>query len=128
MSESELQKTQFALANSQAEVNVHKFGGSSLATADCIERVVAIIADNAGLTDYIVVSANGDTTDSLFSLLALASDDEQTLGAEPQHFESALAELQQAQTVLIEQLIHPDHCQRLLTLLGQDIEQISHWA
>ena len=47
-------------------VNVHKFGGSSLANAQCIERVIDIIRQNCQLNDIIVVSANGITTDNLF--------------------------------------------------------------
>jgi aspartokinase/homoserine dehydrogenase 2 len=52
-------------------IKVHKFGGSSLATAECIKRVVGIIKDNCQLNDIVVVSANGKTTDSLFSLYSL---------------------------------------------------------
>ena len=52
--------------------NVHKFGGSSLATAACIERVVDIIRQHCQLNDIIVVSANGDTTDALFSIYQIA--------------------------------------------------------
>ena len=47
-------------------IHVHKFGGSSLATAQCIERVVDIIRQNCQLNDLVVVSANGNTTDDLF--------------------------------------------------------------
>lgn len=46
-------------------VNVHKFGGSSLANTTCIERVVNIIAKHCKPNDFIVVSANGKTTDAL---------------------------------------------------------------
>jgi aspartokinase/homoserine dehydrogenase 2 len=52
--------------------NVHKFGGSSLATSACIERVADIIGKHCQLNDIIVVSANGKTTDALFYLYELA--------------------------------------------------------
>ena len=59
--------------------NVHKFGGSSLATAACIERVIDIIRQHCQLNDVIVVSANGNTTDSLFSTYQLASELEELM-------------------------------------------------
>ena len=49
-------------------VHVHKFGGSSLASTQCIERVVEIIRQHCQLNDIVVVSANGGTTDALFAL------------------------------------------------------------
>ena len=48
-------------------VNIHKFGGSSLASTACIERVVNIIRQNCQLNDVIVVSANGKITDELLN-------------------------------------------------------------
>lgn len=46
---------------------VQKFGGSSVANAECINRVAGIIADNysEGNDIIVVVSAQGDTTDDL---------------------------------------------------------------
>jgi len=49
-------------------MQVYKFGGSSLATADRIKNVVDIINDNK--LKFVVLSANGKTTD-LFSDMAL---------------------------------------------------------
>ena len=53
---------------------VMKFGGSSLASADSIRRVVEIIRSEAeaGRQPVIVTSAMGDTTDRLVDLLAAA--------------------------------------------------------
>ena len=51
--------------------NIHKFGGSSLASAQSIMRVVNIISNHCQINDIIVVSANGKTTDQLFALHAL---------------------------------------------------------
>ena len=73
-------------------IHVHKFGGSSLATAKCIERVINIIRQNCKLNDLVVVSANGNTTDELFSLYQLALENSAELL-------SAIDKLQQTQIV-----------------------------
>ena len=75
-------------------VNVHKFGGSSLATSQCIERVIDIIRNNCQLNDIIVVSANGNTTDTLFTLSQIALDNEEKTS-------SLILKLQQQQSALI---------------------------
>ena len=51
---------------------VQKFGGSSVADADCIRRVAGIIADTyrAGNEVVVVLSAQGDTTDDLLAKAA----------------------------------------------------------
>ena len=99
-------------------INVHKFGGSSLANTQCIERVVDIIRQNCQLNDIIVVSANGKTTDSLFTLLNVA---------ESTDFTQALVELEQQQTELINDLLNERNAKQLLTLLSTDIAQLSQW-
>ncbi len=49
---------------------VQKYGGSSVADADCIKRVAKRIVDTkrAGNEVVVVVSAMGDTTDELIDL------------------------------------------------------------
>jgi len=51
---------------------VQKFGGSSVADADCIRRVAGIVADTyrAGNEVIVVLSAQGDTTDDLLAKAA----------------------------------------------------------
>lgn len=49
-------------------INVHKFGGSSLATSKQLEKVCDIIVNQTKPGDIIVVSANGDVTDRLISV------------------------------------------------------------
>jgi len=100
-------------------VNIHKFGGSSLATTACIERVVNIIRQHCQLNDIVVVSANGKTTDSLFALIALA--------AESGVVDELLAQLQRDQIALINSLLKADHAKRLLTFLAEDISQLQIW-
>ncbi len=99
-------------------INVHKFGGSSLANAQCIERVIEIIRQNCQLNDLIVVSANGKTTNSLFSLLTLAKD---TI------FTEALVELEHQQIVLINELLNEQNAKQLTQLLSTDIVQLTQW-
>ena len=52
---------------------VMKFGGSSLASADAIDRVAAIVASHAEARPLVVVSAMGKTTDRLLSIARTAA-------------------------------------------------------
>ncbi len=105
-------------------IHVHKFGGSSLATPQCIERVVAIIRQHCQLNDVVVVSANGDTTDHLFALVALAKE---AILPSDDSLNQAITVLNKEQTALIEALLKPNNAKQLLQLLAQDIEQLSTW-
>ncbi|MEO1204169.1 MAG: hypothetical protein AAFX10_15805, partial [Pseudomonadota bacterium] len=51
---------------------VHKFGGSSLADADCFRRVADHVLANGDSRTGVVVSAMGGMTDALLALTALA--------------------------------------------------------
>lgn len=105
--------------------NVHKFGGSSLANAQCIERVLDIIRQNCQLNDIIVVSANGKTTDCLFALLALAETTEATDLASA--LSELLSELVHQQQTLIMALLNEQNAKQLTQLLATDIEQLTQW-
>ena len=50
-------------------VQVHKFGGSSLADAFCYRRVARIVTEYAGASDLVVVSAAGDTTNRILAII-----------------------------------------------------------
>ncbi len=102
-------------------VNVHKFGGSSLATTQCIDRVVAIIQKNCQLNDLIVVSASGDTTDEIFALYQLALE-------QNANFPEALSALENNQTKLITSLLSENHSAQLIAALKQDIAQLVKWS
>ena len=102
-------------------INVHKFGGSSLASAQCIERVLDIIRQNCQLNDIIVVSANGKATDSLFTLLALAKK------AQIHDITETLAALEQQQLALINELLNKQNAKQLTQLLSSDIVQLKQW-
>ena len=118
--------------------NVHKFGGSSLATAACIERVIDIIRQHCQLNDVIVVSANGNTTDSLFSTYQLASELEELIQLSAENavknseIDSVQTQLSQAinaldiaQLTLINTLLNKANAARLQGLLADDIADIS---
>ena len=57
---------------------IHKFGGSSLADADCFRRVGRIVLGLAGERLGVVVSAMGGMTDALLHLAVLAERDDHT--------------------------------------------------
>ncbi len=101
------------------DISVHKFGGSSLANAQCINRVIGIIQDNASLTDLIVVSANGKTTDKLFSLL----DNDLSM----QQFMQQLEELQIAHLSLINELLEAKARVAVVEQFNIDVKNIKRW-
>ena len=51
---------------------VMKFGGTSVASAEAIQRVAAIVASRSDRRPVVVVSAMGKTTDKLLEIAALA--------------------------------------------------------
>jgi len=60
-----------ALSNWQ----VHKFGGSSLADAECFRRVASLVQRQTGTQQAVVVSAMGGMTDALLNLVTTAETD-----------------------------------------------------
>lgn len=109
-------------------IQVHKFGGSSLATPTCITRALEIIRENCQLNDIVVVSANGKTTDALFALYSLVEDSL----AQPEKYDGdeltiAISELAQQQTMLITELLNENNAKQLLQQLNIDIQQLTLW-
>ena len=100
-------------------VNIHKFGGSSLADSECIERVIDIICRHCQLDDIVVVSANGGVTDQLFALCQLAQEQED--------FTDSLANLHNQLKGLIGELLNTQNTLHLTSQLEADIEQASTW-
>ncbi len=88
-------------------IQVHKFGGSSLATPQCIKRALEIIRENCQLNDIVVVSANGKTTDSLFAIYSLVESTaaEQVVQSSDE-LSQAIADLAQGQAALITELLY----------------------
>ncbi|CAM4147608.1 bifunctional aspartate kinase/homoserine dehydrogenase II [Vibrio neonatus] len=54
---------------------LHKFGGSSLANAECFDRVANILAEYSNASDLVIVSAAGSTTNNLLRWLAALEKD-----------------------------------------------------
>jgi len=105
--------------------NVHKFGGSSLASAQCIDRVLDIIRQNCQLNDIVVVSANGKTTDCLFALLALAETSK--ISDFTDALTELLNELKHQQLALINEMLNEQNARQLAQLLSVDIVQLKQW-
>jgi aspartokinase/homoserine dehydrogenase 1 len=59
-------------ADQGADWQVHKFGGTSMADADCIRRVAGILLDDPAPRQAVVVSAMAKTTDALLGLVTAA--------------------------------------------------------
>ena len=57
---------------SQNGWQVHKFGGSSLANAECFRRVAGILLDDPATRQAVIVSAMGGMTDALLNLVKAA--------------------------------------------------------
>lgn len=109
-------------------IHVHKFGGSSLATPECILRVVEIIQKNCQLNDIVVVSANGKTTDQLFALYSLAQNaDTDTSINQEQLVSQAIDDLLFLQKALIKQLLKPSYANQLISALEHDFKQLTTW-
>ncbi|WP_286263394.1 bifunctional aspartate kinase/homoserine dehydrogenase II [Thalassotalea atypica] len=101
-------------------VQVHKFGGSSLASVECINRAVDIIQVNCKLDDVVVVSANGDTTDELLHIYELA-----VVQSDKLHHE--ISQVKDRQTKLISSLLKTVHAHSLIALLEHDIALLVKW-
>jgi bifunctional aspartokinase / homoserine dehydrogenase 2 len=109
-------------------IQVHKFGGSSLATPKCIKRALEIIRENCQLNDIVVVSANGKTTDRLFALYSLV---EETIAEQAvqksDELTQAIGDLAQEQATLITELLNASNTKQLLLRLNKDIAQLTTW-
>lgn len=95
--------------------SVHKFGGSSLESAEAINRVVDIIEQNCQAKDLIILSAMGKTTDMLFELV-----NAHIAGATS--VESS--KLRNYQQGVIRALLPQTAAQPLLDELGADLQRI----
>ena len=101
-------------------IQVHKFGGSSLASVECVNRVVNIIQAHCKLDDIVVVSANGDTTDALLKLYDLAESKSDQL-------HSHITQVKESQVALISSLLGKLQAKRLVELIEQDFSLLTQW-
>ncbi|WP_261816481.1 bifunctional aspartate kinase/homoserine dehydrogenase II [Vibrio gallicus] len=100
-----------------SQIQLHKFGGSSLANAECFRRVVNILRAHSGASDLTVVSAAGSTTNNLLKWLA-ALDKDGRIAHE------VLLELRAYQNALISELLPPTLAQPLQQALNAEISGI----
>ncbi len=99
-----------------APSHLHKFGGSSLADADCYRRVAHILLTHGHSDDLVVVSAAGKTTNFLYKLLELTDSN--------QLWQEELQVLISYQQNLIEQLLSSDTARDLRERLSTDKAQL----
>lgn len=99
-----------------APSHLHKFGGSSLADADCYRRVAHILLTHGHPDDLVVVSAAGKTTDYLYQLLSLRTQGE--------FWRESLQKLIAYQQDLIEQLLSNEQARDLRECLSTDKAQL----
>jgi len=79
---------------------VHKFGGSSVADADCFRRVAAILESIPGKRLAVVLSACKGVTDALLRLIALAERQNDS-------FKGEIAELRARHGAIAAELLEP---------------------
>jgi aspartokinase/homoserine dehydrogenase 2 len=99
-----------------ARSHLHKFGGSSLADADCYRRVAHILLTHGQSDDLVVVSAAGKTTNFLYKLLSLRDSG--------QLWQEELQVLISYQQTLIEQLLSNEQARDLRERLSTDKSQL----
>lgn len=106
-----------AVANS---VQVHKFGGSSLADAFCYRRVARIVTEYAGASDLVVVSAAGDTTNRILAIIHAKSEPGDTAGI-------LLDQLESFQQGLVTELLSGTLHDKLLQQSQHDFARWRRW-
>ncbi|MBE7215515.1 bifunctional aspartate kinase/homoserine dehydrogenase II [Shewanella benthica] len=99
-----------------ARCHLHKFGGSSLADADCYRRVAHILLTHGNSDDLVVVSAAGKSTNFLYKLLELKDTG--------QLWQEDLQVLMSFQQNLIEQLLSNEQARSLRERLSIDKYQL----
>ena len=96
---------------------IHKFGGSSLADADCFARVGKIVAGMPDEKIGVVVSAMNGMTDKLIRLSVMTERDDNG-------FVSELHEIGQRYAGTAKELVSGDGLVKLLDQWGQDANDI----
>jgi aspartokinase/homoserine dehydrogenase 1 len=96
---------------------IHKFGGSSLADADCFARVAGLMIERPGERVGVVVSAMGGMTDALLNLASQAERDDSA-------FETGLNAIGERYAQTAKALIDGDALVQVLDAWGQDAEDI----
>jgi aspartokinase/homoserine dehydrogenase 1 len=96
---------------------VHKFGGSSVADAACMERVARIIEGDPATRKAVVLSACRGVTDALLSLVALAERQDASL-------DDRIQELRQRHVGIARELLSDELYDEFLVQLDRDCRDI----
>jgi len=97
---------------------VHKFGGSSVADADCFRRVADIIESQKGPRQGVVLSACKGVTDALLRLVTLAE-------ARDESYLPQLTLLRERHALIAETLLPPAEAEAWLKGFDQDRADLS---
>ena len=104
------------MVNSDSWV-VHKFGGSSVADADCFRRVADILIAQPSGPLGVVLSACRGVTDGLLKLVALAEQQDESYRAE-------IGKLRSRHATIAETLLRPDSARLYLAGFDRDCHDI----
>jgi aspartokinase/homoserine dehydrogenase 1 len=96
---------------------VHKFGGSSVADADCFRKVAAILESAPAARLGVVLSACRGVTDALLRLVALAERQDEAYHGE-------VAQLRTRHAAIAEELLTPAAAQLYLAALKRDCHDL----
>ena len=96
---------------------VHKFGGSSVADADCFRRVAAILDTSPGTRLGVVLSACKGVTDALLTLVRLAEEQDESYRVE-------LAALRARHLQIAEALLSPEAVRLYLAGFDRDCHDL----
>ncbi len=98
---------------------VHKFGGSSVADAECLRRVAAIVTSGhaQGAPQGVVLSACRGVTDALYEVLGLAERQDPA-------FESRLGEIRERHIGIAEDVLKPGSAAAYVAEIKSDCRDI----
>jgi aspartokinase/homoserine dehydrogenase 1 len=97
---------------------VHKFGGSSVADAACMQRVARIIEEDPASRKAVVLSACRGVTDALLTLISLAEQQDPTL-------EDRIQELRQRHVGIARELLDGELYDQFIVELDRDCQDIA---
>ena len=107
-------------SNDAQKLIVHKFGGSSLATAERFHAVADILLSQPQPKAVVVVSAPGDTTDHLLDIVA-ASDDAALFSQLHQQLSTSLR-------LLVSRTLAPSSAAAVLAIVSEWLNQLPTWT
>jgi aspartokinase/homoserine dehydrogenase 2 len=102
------------------QVQVHKFGGSSLADAYCYRRVARIVTEYASASDLVVVSAAGDTTNRILAVIEARQ-------SQPEYAATLLQALKNYQQGLIDELLAGRPQDKVMASSDTDFTRLQQW-